>query len=147
MATYIPLSAGGAGERGPSIAPPDTPSLYALGGADDVVGTAKVERYWERRAKAPKRLVVIAGAGHTSPTDLCDIGNGGLVQTAIDAGVPIPPSFGSLYDCAKPVALHGSTRGRSTTTSSPCSSAGRSGSTAVRWASTGARRGASCRWW
>ena len=56
--------------------------------------------------KAPKRLVVIGGAGHTGPTDTCDIGNGGLVQTAIDAGLPIPASFDALYDCTKPVAAH-----------------------------------------
>jgi dienelactone hydrolase len=106
VATYIPLSAGGEGDRCRAISPPDTPSLYALGGDDDVVGSSGVERYWRRRVPAPKRLVVIGGAGHTSPTDLCDIGNGGLVQTAIDAGVPIPASFGDLYDCVKPVAPH-----------------------------------------
>ena len=106
VVTYIPLSAGGTGDRGPTVGAPDTPSLYALGGADRVVGTARVERYWKRRVKVPKRLVVIGGAGHTSPTDTCDIGNGGLVQTAIDAGVPIPASFGALYDCVKPTAPH-----------------------------------------
>lgn len=106
VATYIPLSAGGTTGFTGTAAPPDTPSLYALGGDDRVVESGSVVRFWDEDVPAPKRLVVIEGAGHTSPTDLCDIGNGGLVQTAIDAGVPIPASFGDLYDCAKPVAPH-----------------------------------------
>ncbi len=106
VATYIPLSAGGDAGRGPTLSPANKPSLYALGGDDQVVATAKVVKFWKHDVKIPKRLVVIAGAGHTSPTDLCDIGSGGLVQTAIDAGINIPASFGALYDCKKATAPH-----------------------------------------
>ena len=42
-------------------------SLYTLGGDDQVVSSAKVVRFWKQKVKVPKRLVVIAGAGH--PTD------------------------------------------------------------------------------
>jgi dienelactone hydrolase len=107
VATYIPLSAGGFALPGEQvIKPPATPSLYALGGDDHVAGTARVERYWKRKVRTPKRLVVIAGAGHTSPTDTCDIGNGGLVATARAYGLSLPASFDDLYDCKKAVVAH-----------------------------------------
>ncbi len=90
VVTYIPLSAGVRG--GTDVGEfPDTPSMWLTGDIDGVVDVDGVARAFET-APPPSRLVVVEGGGHLAPTDLCRIGasGGGVVQIALDAGLPVP---------------------------------------------------------
>jgi dienelactone hydrolase len=91
--TYVPMSAGA---RDPSNLP-DKPSLWLTGRTDGVAAVAGVESAYAA-AKAPKSLVIIENAGHLVPSDLCAIGEngGGIVQVALDAGLPVPENLQRL---------------------------------------------------
>lgn len=69
--------------------PPDAPSLLIAGEVDEAVPLSSVERTFEWLAP-PKRLAVIANAGHNSFTDVCAPvrAQGGLLQYA--GQIPVP---------------------------------------------------------
>lgn len=106
VVTYIPLSAG-ARRDGTSL--PDKPSMWLTGDIDGVVDVARVEDGFAAAA-SPARLVILEGGGHLAPTDICAIGTegGGVVQIALNAGLPVPENLQRLgtdgcYEPALPV--------------------------------------------
>jgi dienelactone hydrolase len=99
VATYIPL-AGAVFGRGdtPPPAAPDKPSLYLAGADDGIVAVDRIRGYFTT-VPAPKRLVVVHGAGHLNAmTDICEIGTGGggVVAIAKAAGLPVPDMLARL---------------------------------------------------
>jgi dienelactone hydrolase len=99
VATYIPL-AGAVFGRGttPPPAPPDKPSLYLTGADDGIVAVDQIRQYYAT-VPAPKRLVIVHGAGHLNAmSDICEIGKGGggVVAVAREAGLPVPDSLARL---------------------------------------------------
>ena len=106
VVTYIPLSAGFGGGGSPSDLP-NTPSMWATGDIDAVVSVEGVIRAFET-APPSSRLVIVEGGGHLAPSDLCAIGadGGGIVQIALDAGLPVPEGLQRLgTDGCQPEAL------------------------------------------
>ncbi|MFM7144337.1 MAG: alpha/beta hydrolase family protein [Alphaproteobacteria bacterium] len=93
VVTYVPMSAG---TRDP-LNLPDKPSLWLTGRTDGVAAVAGVEAAYGS-AKSPKRLLIIDDAGHLAPSDLCAIGEngGGIVQIALEAGLPVPENLQRL---------------------------------------------------
>lgn len=93
VVTYVPMSAG---TRDP-LNLPDKPSLWLTGRTDGVVAVDAVEAAFEA-AKSPKRLLLIDDSGHLAPSDLCAIGEGGggIVQIALDVGLPVPENLQRL---------------------------------------------------
>jgi len=97
--TYIPLAGAvfGRGDTPPPPAP-DKPSLYLTGADDGIVGVDTIRSYWAA-APAPKRLVVVHGAGHLNAmSDICEIGKGGggVVAVAREAGLAVPDNLARL---------------------------------------------------
>jgi len=98
VATYIPLAAGAVmGPNSPAVSLPDKPSLYVAGAEDGVVAETGVESTYSS-APAPKRLVVVANAGHLAFADVCLIGSGqgGLTAIATSLGITVPPNLVKL---------------------------------------------------
>ncbi len=93
VVTFVPMSAG---SRDP-LNLPNKPSLWLTGRTDGVAAVAGVEAAYGA-AKTPKRLLIIDDAGHLAPSDLCAIGEngGGIVQIALDAGLPVPDNLKRL---------------------------------------------------
>ncbi len=91
---YVPLSAGFRDDGTPL---PDKPSLWLTGAIDGVVSLERVEAAFAAAA-SPAGLVVVEDAGHLAPTDLCAIGEegGGIVQIALDGGLPVPENLQRL---------------------------------------------------
>jgi len=105
VVTYIPLSAGIFDDSMASL--PDKPSLWIVGAIDGVVDPQSVADAFAA-ASVPARFVLIDNMGHLGPSDICAIGDsgGGVVQIAIDAGLPIPDSLVRLgTDGCQPEAL------------------------------------------
>jgi fermentation-respiration switch protein FrsA (DUF1100 family) len=103
--TYIPISAGVSSE-GP-VELPDKPSLWIAGDIDDIVSPEGSEAAFAQ-ASAPARFVLIKDMGHLGPSDICAIGEngGGIIQIALDAGLPIPDGLVRLgTDGCQPEAL------------------------------------------
>jgi hypothetical protein len=106
VVTYIPLSA-------PADSPgelADKPSLWVAGDIDDVVKPDRTISAFEAASmlNAPTRLVLIENMGHLGPSDICAIGDsgGGVIQIALDAGLPIPDELVRLgTDGCQPEAL------------------------------------------
>lgn len=106
VSTFIGLAGASVGlpgdaKHGPDSIVPHQPGLLMSGTADTVVPTSgMVKAYGKMRA--PKRLVLIKGAGHLVFADICEIGagQGGLLAIADALKVPIPPSL-------KPLATDG----------------------------------------
>jgi dienelactone hydrolase len=89
VGTYIPMAAGFLGPH-PVLA--HIPSLYLAGSADRDILTPWVQAVYATAAP-PKRLVVLAGAGHLAFTDLCLVGagRGGLAALGTQIGGSPPP--------------------------------------------------------
>jgi len=108
VVTYIPLSAGFPSDSMVELA--DKPSLWLTGDIDGVVEPGRTINAFEEAStlSAPARLVLIDDMGHLGPSDICAIGEsgGGIVQIALDAGLPIPESLVRLgTDGCQPEAL------------------------------------------
>lgn len=90
--TYIPLSAGISSDS--TIALPDKPSLWIAGAIDGIVSPERTANAFAE-ASAPARHVVIEDMGHLGPSDICAIGEngGGVIQIALDQGLPIPDNL------------------------------------------------------
>jgi len=105
VVTYIPLSAGVSSES--TVALPDTPSLWLTGDTDGVVDPERSVAAFAAAA-TPSRFLSIENMGHLGPSDICAIGDsgGGIVQIALDAGLPIPENLVRLgTDGCQPDAL------------------------------------------
>jgi hypothetical protein len=78
---------------------PDKPGMLITGGNDQVIPLARLQPFYDAMA-APKRLVVIDGAGHNSVTDICLIGadQGGLLKIAAKVGISVPDTVSRLFD-------------------------------------------------
>jgi dienelactone hydrolase len=92
VVTYIPLSAGISSES--TFELPDKPSLWIAGNIDGVVSPERTANAFAE-ASAPARHVVIDAMGHLGPSDICAIGEngGGVIQIALDEGLPIPDNL------------------------------------------------------
>ncbi len=104
VVTYLPLAAGIFGD---DVLLPEHPSMWLTGDIDAVVEVDRVVAAFEQ-APSPARLVRVANAGHLAQSDLCAIGRdgGGIVQIALDAGLPVPPNLQRLgTDGCQPGAL------------------------------------------
>ena len=106
VATFIGLAGATVGlpgnaTHGAGSTVPKQPGLLMSGTADTVVPTAgMITAYGKMRA--PKRLILIKGAGHLVFADICEVGSGqgGLLAIANALKVPIPASL-------KPLATDG----------------------------------------
>ncbi len=78
---------------------PDKPGMLITGGNDQVIPLARLQPFYDAMS-APKRLVVIEGAGHNSVTDICLIGTdqGGLLAIAAKVGITVPATVGRLFN-------------------------------------------------
>ena len=118
--------------------PASKPGLIMQGTADKVVAPTGTLRLYARLT-APKRLVLIDGAGHNVFADACTIGaaQGGLVSFV--KTLKLPPSFEAIAvdGCSAP-DISPLRRGRSSTRWSRRSSGSVSASTPPRSASTAA---------
>jgi predicted dienelactone hydrolase len=85
---------------------PDKPGLLIAGTADTIVPLDRMEQAYAD-LQAPKRLVLLGGAGHLAFSDLCEVGasDGGLIALADLLGVPIPDALVPLATdgCIDPV--------------------------------------------
>ena len=90
--TYIPLSAGISTDS--TLALPDRPSLWIAGAIDAIVEPERTANAFAA-SNAPARYVLIEAMGHLGPSDICAIGEngGGLIQIALDQGLPIPDNL------------------------------------------------------
>ncbi|MBC2961145.1 alpha/beta hydrolase family protein [Nocardioides deserti] len=73
---------------------PAQPGVLLVGGADEIVPQERMEQAYVAMS-APKRIVVLGGAGHLAFSDLCEVGDGdaGLLSVAELLGVPIPANL------------------------------------------------------
>ena len=90
--TYIPLSAGVSSQSMTAL--PDKPSHWVAGAIDAIVEPERTADAFDA-ATAPARHVVIEDMGHLGPSDICAIGEngGGVIQIALDEGLPIPDNL------------------------------------------------------
>ena len=92
------VGAFGATKGGPDSMVPHQPGLLMSGTADQVVSdTSMISAYG--KLHAPKRLILVKGAGHLVFADLCEVGSskGGLLSIAAVLKVPVPP-----HSCRSP---------------------------------------------
>ena len=82
-----------------SSALPDKPGMLITGGNDQVIPLERLQPFYDAM-HAPKRLVVIEGAGHNSVTDICLIGKdqGGLLAIAGKVGITVPDTVSRLFN-------------------------------------------------
>jgi predicted dienelactone hydrolase len=106
VATFIGLAGATVGlpgdaTHGPDSIVPHQPGLLMSGTADTVVPTAGMVTAYGKM-HAPKRLILVKGAGHLVFADICEIGagQGGLLAIATALKVPIPAQL-------KPLATDG----------------------------------------
>lgn len=92
MQVLIPLASGGT-VAGPYL----RSSLVLAGDSDGVVQLPQTRKGYDK-SPLPKRLVVLAGAGHLAFSDLCLIGasQGGILQVALDSGIEVLPLIATL---------------------------------------------------
>lgn len=86
---------------------PRVPGLVLAGDADGIVGPARLKKAYAA-LRAPKRLVVLARAGHHAFSDLCEIGSGqgGLLEVADMFGFPVSEDMTRLAsDGCNPPAI------------------------------------------
>jgi predicted dienelactone hydrolase len=102
VATFIGLAGATVGLPGGTTTGPDSvvprqPGLLMSGTADTVVPTAGMITAYGKM-HAPKRLILIKGAGHLVFADICEVGSGqgGLLAIADALKVPIPASLRPL---------------------------------------------------
>lgn len=88
-------------KSGPDSIVPHQPGMLLSGTSDHVVSTASIAKAYGK-LRAPKRLILLHGAGHLVFADLCEIGSGqgGLLSIAGVLHVPVPASL-------KPLATDG----------------------------------------
>ncbi|MBA2954289.1 hypothetical protein GON03_08145 [Nocardioides sp. MAH-18] len=101
VSTYIAM-AGASTDRLPRV-----PGLILAGNADGIVSLAKLKTAYAA-LHGPKRLVVLAKAGHHAFSDLCEVGagQGGLLEVADMLGFEVPaPLRGLATDGCEPPAL------------------------------------------
>jgi predicted dienelactone hydrolase len=99
------VGAFGATKGGPDSMVPYQSGLLMSGTADQVVSdTSMISAYG--KLHAPKRLILVKGAGHLVFADLCEVGSsqGGLLSIAAVLKVPVPPSLVPLASdgCSAP---------------------------------------------
>ena len=99
------VGAFGATKSGPGSKVPHQPGLLMSGTSDHVVSdTSMISAYG--RLHAPKRLILVRGAGHLVFADLCEVGSsqGGLLSIAAVLHVPVPASLVPLASdgCSAP---------------------------------------------
>jgi predicted dienelactone hydrolase len=106
VATFIGLAGATVGlpgnaTHGAESKVPHQPGVLMSGTADTVVPTAGMITAYGKM-HAPKRLILVKGAGHLVFADICEIGSGqgGLLAIATALKVPIPASL-------KPLAVDG----------------------------------------
>jgi predicted dienelactone hydrolase len=106
VATFIGLAGATVGlpgnsKHGLDSVVPKQPGLLMSGTADTVVPTAGMVTAYAKM-HAPKRLILVKGAGHLVFADICEVGagQGGLLAIANALKVPIPASL-------KPLATDG----------------------------------------
>jgi predicted dienelactone hydrolase len=102
VATFIGLAGAtvgalGKSTPGPGSVVPHQPGLLMSGTSDQVVKTSSIIAAYGY-LHAPKRLILIKGAGHLVFADLCEVGSGqgGLLAIAAALKVPIPDSLRPL---------------------------------------------------
>jgi hypothetical protein len=103
--TYIPVSAGVFSEGDTEL--PDKPSLWIAGDIDGIVSPERTDDAFAL-ASVPARYVLVENMGHLGPSDICAIGEngGGIIQIALDAGLPIGEDLVRLgTDGCQPEAL------------------------------------------
>lgn len=103
--TYIPISAGVSSDGDAEL--PDKPSLWIAGDIDGIVSPERTDAAFEL-ASTPARSVLFKDMGHLGPSDICAIGDngGGIIQIALDAGLPIGEDLVRLgTDGCQPEAL------------------------------------------
>ncbi|HEX4126693.1 MAG TPA: dienelactone hydrolase family protein [Acidimicrobiales bacterium] len=110
VTTFIGLAGATVGAFGQSTSGADSivphqPGLLMSGTSDHVVSdTSMIKAYG--KLHAPKRLILLRGAGHLVFSDLCEIGSsqGGLLSIAAVLHVPIPASLVPLASdgCSAP---------------------------------------------
>lgn len=81
----------------PELTSPDKPSMILAATADGIIGLDQIETAYAGMP-APKRIVLIGGAGHLVFSDLCEVGSaeGGLLEIAAAVGLPIPDKLRPL---------------------------------------------------
>jgi predicted dienelactone hydrolase len=84
----------GATSSGPASRVPHQPGMLMVGSADQVAHAPSIVAAYHD-LHAPKRLIVLAGAGHLVFSDICEIGSGqgGLLSIAAAIHLPIPASL------------------------------------------------------
>jgi len=71
---------------------------WIAGQGDGIAAIANVRTGYDV-TPGEKKIVELSGAGHNNAfTDICEIGEGGVVQLAVATGLPIPPQLLSLGD-------------------------------------------------
>ena len=84
----------GARSAAPSGQVPDKPGMLMVGTADHVVSSASIVRAYHDMV-APKRLVMLQGAGHLAFSDICELapGQGGLLGVAKEVHITVPAAL------------------------------------------------------
>jgi hypothetical protein len=89
--------------QNPLLLPPDKAVTWIAAPGDQVVSIEDVRRGFDYTA-GERRLVEIGGSGHVNAfSDICEIGDGGVVSLARATGIPIPESLLLLGDDGCPV--------------------------------------------
>ena len=81
--------------------------MWIAGAIDISVPLAGIQASYET-APGPKRMLVLDRGGHLAVSDLCAIGEdeGGIIDIATDAGLPVPENIARLgTDGCQPEAL------------------------------------------
>lgn len=95
----IPLAAGLGIQLLPDamrLLPADTAVTWIAAPRDGIIQIADVQRGYDFTA-GERRLVELNGAGHVNAfSDICEIGEGGVVEIAKGANLPIPPQLLAL---------------------------------------------------
>jgi pimeloyl-ACP methyl ester carboxylesterase len=96
VAAYVALASPAGPPEGGS--PATVPALFAAGTADAIAQIDRVRAAYEAAA-APKALAELDQVTHTAFTDVCEIGvdRGGVLQIALEAGIPVPEVVLRLY--------------------------------------------------
>lgn len=90
--------------NGTTVLPPGEAITWIAGRQDGIVALDGVRVGYDF-TPGEKRIIELNGAGHNNAfTDICEIGEGGVVQLALATGLPIPPQLLTLGDdgCAVP---------------------------------------------
>jgi predicted dienelactone hydrolase len=99
VTTFIGLAGATVGsfgqtKHGPASVVPHQPGMLMVGTSDHVVDEPGIVNAYQRM-HTPKRLVLVAHAGHLVFADICEVGTGqgGLLAIANELHVPVPASL------------------------------------------------------